>query len=99
MDRDLADLVGCRAEAVEPEACRVAGHTQGAVADQAAAEQRSELLVGEFVGKGEAEALVGDGQLRVTAVDVATGELRVDAEVLATGLAVVAGAVGVAEPR
>ena len=61
----------------------VAGEAQRAVADQATAQQRRRLLGGELVGQRQAEALVGDGQLGVAAVDVTPGEARVDAQVLA----------------
>ena len=95
----LADHVRGRPEPVQAEARRVAGEPQRAVADQAAAQQRRRLLGREVVGQRQAEALVGDGQLGVAAVDVASGEARVDAQVLAVGAAVAALAVGVAEPR
>ena len=71
-----------------PSRCGVAGERQRAVADQAAAQQRRRLLVGELVGQRQAEALVGDGQLGVAAVDVAAGEAGVDAQVLAPAGAV-----------
>ena len=69
-----------------------------AVADQASAQQRGRLLVGQIVGQRQAVALVGGGQLRVAAVDVASGEARVDAQVLPVGCAVAAGPVGPAQP-
>ena len=83
MNGDLADHVRCRAEAVQAEAPRVAGEPQRAVADQPAAQQRRRLLVGQSVGQRQAVALVGDGQLGEAAVDVASGEARADAQVLA----------------
>src|SRR3989442_423946 len=75
-----------------------AGHAQGAVADQPGAEQRRRLRVRVLLRDREAEALVGDGQLGVAAVDVVPGEARVVAQVLAPGSAVAAVAVGPAEP-
>ena len=96
--RHLTDLVRRRAKAVEAEPLGVAGHAQRAVADQAAAQQRGELVVGRPLGQRQAEALVGDGQLRVAAVDVAPGEAGVDAQVLAAAAAIAARAVGVAQP-
>ena len=95
---DLADLVRGRAEAVQTEAGRVAGEPQRAEPDQAAAQQRRRLRVAQLARDREAEPLVGDGQLGVAAVDVAAGELRVEAEVLALGAAVAAVAVGPPEP-
>ena len=83
VDGNLADHVGGRSEAEQAQRGGVAGEAQRAVADQAAAQQRRRLLGGEVVGKRQAEALVGDGQLRVAAVDVTPGEARVDAQVLA----------------
>ena len=76
VDGDLADHVRRRPEPVQPEALRVAGEPQRAVADQAAAQQRRGLLVGQLVGQRQAVALVGDRQLGVAAVDVAAGEAR-----------------------
>jgi hypothetical protein len=98
VDGDLTDLVGRGAEAVEPEARRIAAHPVGAIADQPAAQQRRGLHVGDVVGDVEAEPLVGDGQLGVAAVDVAAGEARVDAQVLAPACAVAAFAIGPAQP-
>ena len=99
VDGDLADDVRGRAEAVEAEALGVAGHAQRAVADQPGAEQRRDLLVGMVLGEREAEALVGDGQLGVAAVELVAGEAGAVAEVLAAGAAEAAGAVGPAQPR
>ena len=56
---------------------------QRPVADQPGTEQRRELAVGGAVGQREAEALVGDRQLGVAAVEVVAGEARPLAEVLA----------------
>src|SRR5207248_2713069 len=86
--RDLADHVRGRPEAVQAEPLCTLRERQRAVSDQAAAQQRRELLVGDAVGEWQAVALVGDGVLRVAAVDVTAGELRVDAQVLAAGRAV-----------
>jgi hypothetical protein len=98
MDRDLADDVGGGAEAVDPEPRGVAGELEGAVADQAGAEERRGLEVRIGVREGEAEALVGDDQLGVAAVPVVARELRPVAEVLAARAAEAALAVGPAEP-
>ena len=81
--RDLRDDVRRGAEAVEPEPLGVAGHAQRAVADQPGAQERRRLLVRVAVGDREAEALVGDRELRVAAVEVVAGEPRAVAEVLA----------------
>src|SRR5205085_5173972 len=87
------------AEAVQAEPLRVARGAQRAVADQAGAEERRRLLVGVALRDRKAEALVGDGVLRVAAVEVVAGEARGVAEVLAPARAVAAGAVRPAEPR
>ena len=99
MHRDLADDVRGRTEAVQPEPHAVAGQPQRAVADQPAAQQRRRLEVRVPVGQREDEALVGDRVLGVAAVDVAPGEARVLAQVLAARAAVRARPVGPAEPR
>ena len=99
VDGDLADHVRRRAEAVQTEARGVAGETQRAVTDQPAAQQRGRALVGEVVGQRQAEALIGDRVLGEAAVDVAAGEPRVQAEVLAPGGAESAVAIGPAKPR
>ena len=95
---DLRDNVRRGAETVEAKPLGVAGHSQRPVADQAGAEQRRDLEIGVAVGKREAEALVGDGELRVAAVDVVAGEARSIAQVLAAAPAVAAHAAGPAEP-
>ena len=95
----LGDDVRRRAEAVDAHAPRVAAHGERPVSDQAGAQQRRHVGVGEAVGEGEAEALVGDGVLRHAAVDVAAGEPRAGAQVLAPRGAVGAHAAGPAQPR
>src|SRR5205085_5878434 len=97
--RHLRHDVRGRAEAVEAEPLRVARRAQRAVADQPRAEERRRLLVRVALWDREAEALVGDGVLRVAAVEVVAGEARRVAEVLAPARAVAAGAVRPAEPR
>ena len=71
VQRDLADDVRAGAEAVEPEALRVAGHAQRAVADEPRAQQRRGLEVAEALGQREGVARVGHGARRVAAVAVA----------------------------
>ena len=95
---DLGHDVGGGAEAPDAEAAGVAGHAQGAQADQAGAQQRGGLGVVVAVGQGEAVGGVGDGELGVAAVQRVAGEARRVAQVLAAGAAVGAGAAGVAEP-
>ncbi len=73
---DLGHDVGGGAEAPDAEAARVAGHAQGAVADQAGAEQRGGLGVAVAVGQREAVGGVGDGELGVAAVQRVAGEAR-----------------------
>src|SRR5205085_492588 len=97
--RDLGDDVRRHAEAVEAEPLAVARQPQRAVADQPGAEQRRRLLVGIALGDREAEALGGDGVLRVAAVEVVAGEPGRVAEVLAAAAAVAARPVRPAEPR
>ena len=64
--------------------------TRAAVAYEAGAEERRRLGVRVALRDREAEALVGDGELGVAAVDVVAGEARVVAQVLAAGAAVAA---------
>jgi hypothetical protein len=96
----LADDVRGRAEAVEPDAFGVLpAKPQRAVADQPGAKERRGLQVRKPLRDRKAEALVGDRRLRIAAVDVVAGELRVHAEVLAIGAAKAARLVDPAEPR
>src|SRR5262249_53406350 len=74
------------------------GQAQGAVADQAGAEEGGGLEVGVARGEREAEARVGHRPLGVAAVDLVAGEARPVAEVLAAGAAVAADAAGPPEP-
>ena len=97
--RDLDEDVRGRTEAVEAEAPRVAAHPQAAVADEARAQQRGGLVVREAVRDREAEPLVGHRVLGEAAVDVAAGEARAGAEVLAAAAAVRALAARPSEPR
>jgi hypothetical protein len=69
------------------------------VPDQAGAQQRSGLQVGETFGYRKAETGVGDGILGVAAVDLVPGEPGVLAQVLAPGETVAALAVGPPQPR
>ena len=98
VDGDLAEDVSGGAEAVEPDPLGVADQAQRPVADQPGAEQRRRLHVRVALGDREAEALVGDRQLGVAAVDVVAGEAGAVAEVLAAAAAVAALAAGPAEP-
>ena len=97
--RDLADETRRGAEPVQPDPLRVAREAERAEADQPGAEERRCRRV-RIVGRDrEAEALVGDRELGVAAVDVVAGEAGADAEVLALGEAEPAFAAGPAEPR
>src|ERR687890_2765584 len=98
MDRYLDDYVGGGTEAVEAEPSGVARGPQGAVADQARAQQRRGLEVRVALGEGEAEAVVGHGVGGVAAVHLVPGEPGVVAEVLPAREAVAAGTVRVAQP-
>ena len=69
---------------------RIADHAQRSVPDQTGAEQRGDLEIAIAVGNRETEALVGDGELRISAVDVIASEACSVAQVLTTALAVAA---------
>jgi hypothetical protein len=97
--RDLGNEVGRRPEAVQAQPPRVPRHHQRAVADQPGAQQRRRLGVAVARGQGEGVAVVGDGVLGVTAVDLVAGEAGVRTEVLAARAAVRASAARPAEPR
>src|SRR5580704_16658835 len=91
--------MGGAPEPVQPEALDVGtGEAQGAIADEPAAEERSDLD-GRALGECQDEAGVGDRQRREPAVDVAAGEPAVDAEILPPAPAVAAFAVGPCQPR
>ncbi len=95
---DLGEDVRSGAEPVKAEGARVPAEAQGAKADQPGAQQGGGLLVGAAGREVEAEALVGHGVLGHAAVEVAPGEERAGAEVLAPGAAVGALAAGPPEP-
>ena len=75
-----------------------AGAAQRPVADDAGAQQRGGLLVGEPLGQAVGEPLVDEAGVGVAAVGVPAGELRGGAQVLVAPPAVPAGAVGAAQP-
>jgi len=58
----------------KPQAVRIAGEPQRAVADHSAAQERRRLLVGQAIRQGQAVALVGDGEIGEASVQVAPGE-------------------------
>jgi hypothetical protein len=87
-----------RSEAVDPDALGVAGQPEGAVADQARAEERRGLEVRVAARQGEAEALVGDGERGEAAVAVVAGEARAVAQVLAARAAIATLSAGPAQP-
>src|SRR5205823_5898224 len=95
---DLRDDVRGGAESVDAEVVGVAGEFEGAVPDEAGAEQRRGGGVVVGVGERIAGALVGDGELGVAAVDVVAREAGAVAEVLVAAAAVVAGAAPPGEP-
>ena len=74
MGGDLRDYVGRGPEAVEAEAFGVAGHAEGAVADQTRAQEQRRLEIRLTVRDREAKAFVSDGALRVAAVYVIAGK-------------------------
>ena len=96
--RHLRHDVRRRAETVDAEMLRLAGHAQRAVADQPGAEQRRGLDVGVEVRDREDEAGIRQRVVRIAAVEGVAGESREVAEVLAAGAAIGAGAAGGAEP-
>src|ERR1700737_3774669 len=95
---DLRDDVRGVAEAIEPDALSIARQPQGAIADQAGAEQRCGMQIRITLGQRKTEALVGDAILSVAAIDVIAGEARVHAQVLETTAAKAAGLVDRREP-
>ena len=99
VERNLADDVRRRAEAVEADPFCVARDPERAVADQPGAEKRRRLDVAERRRHGEAEPLVRDAELRVATVQVVAGEERAVAEVLTPGATVRTRAARPAEPR
>ena len=99
MARHLRHDVGRGAESEDAEGLRGAGHAVGAVADQPGAEERRGVGVAVAVGDAEAEAVVGEHEVLVAAVEMAAGEPRVVAEVLLARMAEAAAAAGAAEPR
>jgi hypothetical protein len=92
--------MGTGAEAVDPEPpTRRHGRTaQRAIADDARAEQRRGVDVGEVVREAVRIGLGHRGVLREASVGVPAGVLRVAAEVLPTGAAPLAPATGTPEP-
>src|SRR4029453_1729795 len=96
--RDLGDEMRGGAEAVETEALRVAREAERAIAEDPGAGERGPFRVADTLGERQDVARVGDGQLRVAAVDVVAGEARARAEVLAPGAAEAARAARPGEP-
>ena len=72
---------------------------QRSVPDDAAAQKRRRLLVGERVGEGEHEVAAGRHPFGVPAVHRPAGELGLLAQILEPGSAVVACAVRASQPR
>ena len=99
MDRDLHEDVRRGAESVEPDPACVAGRPVCTVPDETRAEQRRRFRIAIAVREFEHEAPVGDGVVGITAIDLITGEARVEAKILAVALAVLALFARVAEPR
>jgi hypothetical protein len=95
--RHLDEDVRRRAESMPDR--RASPAARYAVPDETGAQQRRRLRVGVAVRELEHEARVGDGVIGITAIDVISGEARVDAEILAIALAVLALVARIAEPR
>src|SRR5207244_3993855 len=96
--RHLGDDVRRGAEAIDPDAPCITGHPQRAVSDQTGAQQRRSRRVGVVGGDRETIALVRDRPLRISTVDLESGEARSFAQILAAARAKVAGAAGPPEP-
>jgi oxalate decarboxylase/phosphoglucose isomerase-like protein (cupin superfamily) len=71
-----------RPEPVQPDSIGVAGHPEGAVADQSGTEERRGLEVVIARGNREAEALVRNRPLRIASVELVAGEAGAVAQVL-----------------
>jgi hypothetical protein len=78
---DLRDDVRRGTEAVDSEASRIAGLDVRAIADQPGAQERRRFRVPVGHGDPEAEAVVGDSELRITAIERVPGEAGSVAEV------------------
>src|SRR5438093_1571369 len=85
------------AKAIQPQPPRVACHPQGACSDEPRAQKGRDFGVRVAIGERKAVALVGDRQLRVSAVDLVPGESRLVAEILPPRAAVFANAAGPAQ--
>ena len=96
---DLRDDMSGGAETVDSDGAGVAGHAQRAIADQPGAHQRRRLDIAVDRVDRKAIALVGDGQLGITAIDLIPGEPGAVAQILATAAAIFADPAGPAEPR
>jgi hypothetical protein len=88
-------------KAIEAEALAglCAAEAIGAVSDDAGAEQRGGVLVGECGGERVGEVFAHDAEFGVASVDVVAGEAGVLAQIFGVAEAVGAGAVGRVEPR
>src|SRR5215468_6229547 len=98
MARHLRDDVGGGAKAVDPDQPRIPRHAQRAVADEPGAHQRRRLDIAVARIDCKAIAFVGDGQFRITAVDLIAGEAGAVAEILAPAAAILANPAGPTEP-
>src|SRR6266404_3430276 len=98
--RQLEHQVRRGAEAIETEAMSFlrAAETVGAVSNDAGAEQRSRVFVGERGGKWVGEVFPDNAEFGVASVDVVAGELGMLAKILGVALAVGTSAVGGVEP-
>src|SRR6266436_4495677 len=94
--RQLEHQVRRGAEAIETEAMSFlrAAEAEGAVSDDAGAEQRSRVFVGEYGGQWVGEVFTNHAEFGVASVDVVAGELGMLAEILGVAPAVGASAVG-----
>src|SRR5262249_10502096 len=97
--RHLREDVSRGAEAVQADRLRIAALGVAAIPDQARAQERRGVRVVVALGNRHAVAFIGDDLVRVAAVQVAAGEPRPVAKVLAVAAAVRAYAAGPAEPR
>ena len=87
-----------RPETVQAKPLCLASHAQRAISDQPGTQQWRCLGVAVSIRHRKAEALIGQGEFTIAAVDLITGKSRLRAQVLAARSAERALATGPAEP-
>ena len=96
---DLRDDMGGGAKSVKAEPFGIATFAQSAKPNQARTQQRRGRDIVELLGKMKTKAGVGNGEFRVTPVDIVAGESRTIAKILPTGPAKFASAASPTQPR